>query len=512
MKFKYFSLYGCNASITVSKLLLISTLVCLVALGSCKKLTEVPAPTTSLAGTSVYNSDATATAVLSAIYGDISQAGLQSPGPLNSLSVFSGLSADELTLIVSLSDAQHQSYYQNSLSSSGVAFGAEYWPAFYSYIGRCNSAIEGLNSSKSLSPSVKQQLLGEAEFTRAYFYFYLVNLYGDVPLTLTTEYKITAKASRIPQVQVYQQVIADLRDAEQKMSSNYLDATLLNTTTDRVRPSKWAAAALLARVYLYLGNLTKDISNFKNAEQQATLLIEGSGGIFSLSPLANVFLRSSLGNNEAIWQLQPVTAGYVSNTQDGFAFIIPPTTGPGTNGNLPVYLSDKLLSSFETGDGRKTNWVNSVTFSGTTYYYPFKYKSSPNITGTGAPVTEHVMMLRLGEQYLIRSEARAQQANIAGAQADLNVIRTRAGLPNTTATDKTSLLNAIIHERRVELFTELGHRWLDLKRTGTVDVVMGSPGGACAAKGGTWNSIQELYPLPPGDIQLDPNLKQNPGY
>jgi hypothetical protein len=119
------------------------------------------------------------------------------------------------------------------------------------------------------------------------------------------------------------------------------------------------------------------------------------------------------------------------------------------------------------------------------------------------------MMLRLAEQYLIRAEARGQQNNISGAQADLNVIRNRAGLPNTTAATQSDLLSAILHERQVELFTELGQRLLDLKRTNNVDNVMRV---VTPLKGGTWNSNWQLYPVPVSDIQKNPALVQNSGY
>jgi len=119
------------------------------------------------------------------------------------------------------------------------------------------------------------------------------------------------------------------------------------------------------------------------------------------------------------------------------------------------------------------------------------------------------MVLRLAEQYLIRAEARAQQNNVGGAQSDLNTIRTRAGLPNTTANDKTSLLAAIIHERQVELFSEWGHRWLDLKRSGNLDAMMAV---VAPAKGATWSSNWQWYPIPSYEIVQDPNLVQNPGY
>jgi len=146
------------------------------------------------------------------------------------------------------------------------------------------------------------------------------------------------------------------------------------------------------------------------------------------------------------------------------------------------------------------SWVDSITESGQTYYFPFKYKIQ-----SGATLTEYSMVLRLAELYLIRAEARVYLNNLSGAEEDLNVIRNRAGLPVTDATDNTTLLNAIMQERRVELFTEWGHRWLDLKRTGQADSVL-------APQKPQWQTTSVLYPIPQSEIQNDPNLIQNPGY
>jgi hypothetical protein len=169
-------------------------------------------------------------------------------------------------------------------------------------------------------------------------------------------------------------------------------------------------------------------------------------------------------------------------------------------------LSDQLVNSFDPGDQRRVSWVDSVVVDKVVYYYPYKYK----INTEGAPVSEYLMMLRLAEVYLVRAEARAEQGNLAGATADVNLIRARAGLGPTNAGTGQGLLTAIWHERQVELFTESGHRWLDLKRTGTVDAVMSvvTP----LKGGGTWQSYQQWYPVSPGDIQLDPNLTQTAGY
>jgi len=121
-------------------------------------------------------------------------------------------------------------------------------------------------------------------------------------------------------------------------------------------------------------------------------------------------------------------------------------------------------------------------------------------------------VFRLAEQYLIRAEAKAQQGtDMIGAAADLNVIRNRAGLANTTASTHDDLLAAVAHERQIELFAEWGHRWFDLKRTGQVDAVM-SAVTPQKNPSGTWKTYQQLYPVPQSEISKNPFLKQNAGY
>jgi hypothetical protein len=471
----------------------------LILQSACKKLIQVSPPQNSLVQDNVYTSDATAIAVLTGIYSKLSNTNPSTAGSIPSLSLYTGLSADELTLWSGNTNAQPVAYYQNTLSGAVGGAGSEFWSNIYPYIYACNSAIEGLNGSASLTPTVKQQLLGEAKFMRAYFYFYLVNLYGNVALPLTSNYKVNSSLGRSSPDLVYQQIIGDLTDAQKLLSNNYLDASLQKTTADRTRPTSWAATALLARAYLY-------VNNWSGADSASSVLLSNRS-LFSLSSLDVAFLRSSLNNNEAIWQLQPVRS-VPANTLDAQVFIIP-SSGLGTAGNFGAYLSNALISSFETGDGRKTHWTGSILSGGITYYYPNKYKVNSNNAST--PVTEHSMMLRLGEQYLIRAEARAHEGNINGAQADLDSIRVRAGLGLTVASTQSDLLSAAYHERQVELFTELGQRWLDLKRTGMIDAVMTA---VAPQKGGSgnWNSYQQLYPVYLTDIQQDPNLTQNPGY
>jgi starch-binding outer membrane protein, SusD/RagB family len=476
----------------------LATIVLLTgALTSCNKLVSVNAPYTSVNQANVYADVSTATAVLNGIYTNMSDPYINGGFTgMTGISLLADLSADNLTLYsgVANSDTKYF-YYTNSLFSTAAGgAGSELWSPAYNFIFTCNAAIGGLTSSTGLAVNEKQQLLGESYFMRAFFYFYLVNLYGDVPLITSTNYKTTESLPRAPAAQVYSQIVADLKNAQGLLSTSYVDQNLQAYgagNEQRVRPTKWAAMALLARTYLYT-------NDWVDAQQESDSVI--ASPLFSLPALNNAFLS---GSPEAIWQLQPVSNQ--ENTADAWVFVIP-STGPDPY-NYPVYLSNTLLNSFEPGDQRRLNWVDSVIVGTDTFYFPYKYKSAT----LNAPLTEYLMMLRLGEQYLIRAEAEAQQGNIAGAQADLNAIRSRAMLGNSGASDKGSLLTAILHERQVELFTEMGHRWLDLKRAMSVDAVM-TIVTPMKSGGNAWQPYQQLYPLPFSDLKADPNLTQNQGY
>lgn len=472
-------------------------LLSVVSLSACEKLVDIPAPATEITTANVFNNSTTAAATLTGIYTSMSQSDI-SPNGLPSLSLYLGLSADEITLY----DRNRLAYalnYTNALVSTNTG-GNDYWNQTYPVIYEANAAIEGLTGNTALTQDIQQQLLGEAEFVRAFCYFHLVNIYGDVPLATTTNYKINESMARTPRAQVWQQIITDLKSAQTLMSSNYLYSDAETVTTQRTRPNKWVATALLARAYLYTGD-------WADAVTQASSIISNQA-LYSLVGLNSVFLAN---NNEAIWQLQATGSGKTATTGEGTIFVLPPT-GPNISGKYPVYLNDVLANSFEPGDQRRVNWIDSVIVGGNIYYYPFKYKIGAINTGS---TLEYCTVFRLAEQYLIRAEAEAEGAGggLSAAIGDLDVIRSRAGLANlSTGLTQTQVLDTILHERRIELFTEWGHRWFDLKRTGNIDNVMGSPGNACSTKGGTWNPIDSLYPIALPQLQADLNLVQNPGY
>ncbi|WP_316832973.1 RagB/SusD family nutrient uptake outer membrane protein [Pedobacter aquatilis] len=468
------------------------SMLCLIAfaimlnISGCKKLVDVEAPLNSTSTGNAFASDVTATAVLNGIYTQLSTDRLSSGIQLTGFtSLYCGLSADELVVDPSV-DNNLKFYFTNSLFNTSGPFA---WSACYLMIYQLNTAIIGLEASNTLSPQVKNQLLGQALMLRAWHYFYLTNLYGDVPLVLGTDFKVNTNLSRSSQASIYAQIIADLQQAEPLVSAAYLSPDAKTASSERVIPNKAAVQAMLARAYLFAGN-------YPLAESAANRVIAQSS-LYSLPALNQVFLS---GSKEAIWQLQPVNLE--RNTEDAWTFVLP-ASGP--DPEHPVYLSDFLINAFEAGDKRRQDWVGSLNLGGQTYYYPYKYKSAD----PGDPVTEYKMVFRLAEVHLIRAEALAQQNKLAAAATDLNLIRSRAGLSATTASTQSALLAAIAHERQVELFTEYGDRWINLKRTKTIDQVMPA---VCTAKGGSWKSSAQLYPIPLDDLIRAPKLTQNPGY
>jgi len=453
-------------------------------MGGCKKLVDVGAPSSSIITSAVFSNDATAiTAQLSAYAKLMSY--------VFYFDQYTGLSSDELT---NYNTSQVSiDIYRNTLNAPTDGGLNGLWSVWYNIIYQENSILENVPLSTGMSTRVKQLMMGEAYFNRAYWYFQMVNLFGNVPLVTSTNYLINSTIPSTAAAQVYRQVVTDLQAAQGLLSSSYLDASDNTGATDRVRPTTWAADALLARVYLYMGK-------YDSAAQQASLVINNSSMYSLVTDLTKVFKMNS---QEAIWQLTPPNGTLYTYDGQWFILIAPPG---GSSISNSAAISPQLLAAFEPNDLRMANWVNSYSQGGTTWYFPYKYRST-NVTATS--LSEYYMVLRLGEQYLIRAEAKAQQHDLTGAAADLNTIRQRAGLPPTTATTQADLLTAIMHEGQVELFTE-EHRWFDLKRTKTVDSVMNIV--IPQKGGGTWNTNQQVYPLSSNDLLLNPNLTQNPGY
>src|SRR5690606_20474135 len=244
-------------------------------------------------------------------------------------------------------------------------------------------------------------------------------------------------------------------------------------------PNEFAARSLLARICMSEGNYEGVLQHTREILENGAFMLEAN--------LDEVFRKSS---REAIWQLAPETA----NVSDATSFV------PASSSALPTFvLSTELQLAFEEGDLRKEKWVGKQTVQSIDYFYPYKYK-----VRTGTPPQEYNAVFRLAEILLLQAEAKAALKDFDGALDDLNKIRERAGLGSLSFSDEENLRAAIIHEKRMEFFAEWGHRWLDLKRWGIVDEVMG-------AQNAGWQPEAKLFPIPSGEIGVNPNLIQNPG-
>lgn len=201
---------------------IILNLIGVLIFQSCKKVVEVGDPNNTLTTSETFSTNANATAAVAAIYNNlISGQNDNGLGYGNGLTTFdAGLSSDEFfNFDQSNSDAVQ--LQNNDLTSTNGIVQTYFWNAPYANIYIANAAIEGLQASTTIATSVKNQLTGEAKFLRAFNYFYLVNLFGDVPLVTSTAYAKNATLSRTPSAQVYQQIVNDLQASVSSLPIDY---------------------------------------------------------------------------------------------------------------------------------------------------------------------------------------------------------------------------------------------------------------------------------------------------
>ena len=377
--------------------------------------------------------------------------------------IFSDLSADNLINPIDGTQVDYREIDNNNIfpDNGGIS---GIWGSAYEGINDANSVIAAIPTMADMTEAEKNKALGELYFIRALNHFNLLNYYGGIPVLTTPTIGTDAiDVARKPVGDVYQQIIDDLSFAEAN----------LTTSSVKVRGSKYAATALLARVYLYQGNYAKAI-------EKATAVITNGG--YSLLSFEDIFTD---GSAESIFEID-----FTTLTRNRIAEYNFPKS---LNGRREVAPDVAIINAFEPDDAR---YSASLAFDGT-LPYAIKY---PNLA-TG---TENVIVLRLAEMYLIRAEANAKLSqNLVQVQSDINEIRGRANLGDTPASTFATLLAAIEQERWVEFAFE-GHRWFDLVRTQRATTVLPN----------VTNINKTLFPLPLSEIltNKNPEMKQNPGY
>ena len=348
------------------------------------------------------------------------------------------------------------------------------WTGIYQTINQANQVIAKvpLVVDPTFTAGQQNQLTGEGYFIRALCYFDLARAWGGVPITLTPTTSATQKngIARSTLAQTWAQVLSDLNAADSLM--------LLPASQNPVRANKETAWALKARYYLYQ-------QDWADAESYATKVLADVTNYQLLTPFNSWFQpASAVATKESVFELS-YNATYLNGSRTDWQ---PPATG-GTRQWAPGDSISSLLTNPAIGGGRSAFVAQTNTGL---WYGNLFYRS---------PATDPSYIIRIAEVYLIRAEARAQQGELSGALTDLDAVRTRAGLANSTAATQGDILQAIYNENRVEFALE-PHRWFDLVRWGQAQSVLGIT-----------DPNMLLFPIPSQEITLSKGvLTQNPGY
>lgn len=463
------------------------SMVCCLLIAACEDFVEIDAPRTETVRETVFSSDETADAAMAGVYNTVLLPHFALFG--GGAEIAGGLLSDELVEPF-LDSESFIGYARNDVQPDDANVSGKLWSEPYAAIYNSNSIIEGLTGNDQINPDLRDHLHGEALFMRALLHFYLVNFFGAVSYVVSTNIEINNRLSREGPSQVYPKIIRDLVEAERLMFEDYRVAD-----GDRVRANRYAATALLARVYLYAGN-------WSETEATASKVI-GQTGFYNLETLDNVFTATSQGSILQVASIGLSENENISPLGDYFVLTSVPRISLGGLASLNA----DILSFFGPNDARRGSWIGIYTSGATTLYYSNKYKN--HLDNEVAP-PENTVILRLAEQFLIRAEARAQLNDIPGAVADIDVIRARAGATlladSIPGISQTQLLEFIEQERQRELFIEGGHRWFDLKRTGRADEVL-------APRKADWQPTDVLLPVPESELERNANLlPQNEGY
>ena len=359
-------------------------------------------------------------------------------------------------------------FTQNLTTMEDQFFGPLY-TALYKSILSANNVIE--NSTNATQ-------VGEARFLRALAYFKLVLAFGDVTVNLDASPSLTDTSIlvRQPKADVYNNVI--IPDLNAAISA-------LGTVIEDGRASRYAAQGLLGKVYMHMGNT-------QSAETNLAAVVNGAGaaGISLESNYADIFGAANEGNSEIIYSTQILSSivdeySFASRFWNWFV-------GDDSKSDYPV--DQDLVAAFAASGAADTRRAVTLHADGRT---AIKF---PKDGGLGS---EHDWIeLRLADVILLYAEALNENGNTAAALTQLNRIRSRAGLADSSATSQADVRQAIQDERRLELAFE-GHRWFDLVRTNTVNAEMGV----------TVSPNYHVFPIPTSEVRSTNGvITQNAGY
>lgn len=420
----------------------------------------------------------------------------------SSIQYLNELSADNAEIVWSSPSANEMQLDQNNVTSTnGIVGGA--WNTCLYTISRCNTILNKIEGIE-FDQASKDRIKGETRFLRALSYFYMVQLFGNVPITdinFTSPAQVAATdLSLKPAAEVYSKIVSDLTAAE----------TLLpeNLNPDKTKASLYTVKALLGKVYL----TQKD---YVNAASKLKEVIDALK--YSLVPnYKDLFVEGNNNRVESIFEIQFVSGKSIGNNYS--ALFTPAITSmaifPGNiQGSGRILPTLDLVNAYETGDLRKgasvkegIPLINGNTAPGR---YGLKFIDYTIVDGQDGNVTFTV--LRYADVLLMYAEALNEGTQTLLAHDFVNEVRDRADLEDLSGLNQDDLRLAIEKERRLEFVYE-GHRWFDLKRTGRLQVVL----DAFYAGQGLTFTVEDhewILPIPQNEVDLNPEvIIQNPGY
>lgn len=363
----------------------------------------------------------------------------------------------------------------------GIALASTEYYQFYERIKGCNAVLDYIDGAMG-TETEREQVKAEALALRAYYYFWLVNLYGEpynynktalgVPLKLVSAVDEEIGGPRETVEKVYERILTDL-NASARLFEKY------EVVIGNYRINLPAVKILLSRMYLYM-------ERWKDAADAATEAIRLGRGLSDLTSLEDGDFKgmNSYTMNETLW----IFGNSIANYSGAFAF------------------SSDLLELYTSNDRRMGTYIlPSYSWSGTFIGYIYNKCSALDEPG---------QCLRLSEAYLNRAEAYAQMPDKKSeALSDLNELRGKRikGYEDVNITDPVALLDTIRKERRLEFCFE-GHRWFDLRRYGMPEIKHVYQESKTAAKMVyTLKENDPMYtlPIPPSVLEKNRQLEQN---
>jgi len=357
------------------------------------------------------------------------------------------------------------------------------WIASYDVIANSNIILDRIESTQ-IESSLKERIKGEALFLRSLMYYHLAIAYGNIPLQITP-YKQGEELMQVNANEVYNQLIIDLKTAEEALPVSYPES-------ETGRATKGAAATLLAKVYLTI--------NQKPEAETVLRRIINNYNYRLLDNYEDLWGVENENNDESIFEVQFLSGGIgqgssFTNDFSPSAFL---QTGSGFGRNRPT---DGLVNSFSTEDLRVepslgTSYINPEGEAVLANYVK-KYESDPQ---TEYDSDINFIVFRYADVLLMLAEAIGESPE---AYELINEVRDRAGLEGLDENSPGTFEGKLLQERQLELAFE-NHRWPDLRRFGLEQEVFTTTEDVVDP-----SDVRELFYIPQRELDINPNFTQN---